>query len=149
MAFSHRFTPQVTSLLRDIGDELRGTGIAEFREAWKRFLETHACIVQNEEARLKSAGYEGIVSTKMFNAVRYYYGRKGGAAKPKPPKRVDPTWVRYEPEVYENMRSYISDQMACKPKVSYARFLQVYAMEDSERLKRSYKNTYYRMKRRG
>ena len=148
MAFSHRFTTEISSLLQEIGNELRGTGIREFREAWNRFLETHAQVVSDEEERLKAAGYEGIVSRKMFNAARYYYGRKG-ASKPKPPKRVDPTWVRYEPEVYENMRSYLSDQMECKPKISYARFLQVYNMEDSERLKRSYKNTYYRMKRRG
>ena len=104
-------------------------------------------MVNSEVERLVAAGFEGDGRRKMFLSARHYHGRTDKKKRGSLAPRVDATWERYDGDVYAAMRSHVDSHLQERPKVAYGLFVAEGGHEDTERLKRSYKNMYYRAKR--
>jgi hypothetical protein len=48
----------------------------KFKEAWKEWTEQYSIIVQSEIKKMKDEGYTGSVEDKMYFSARYYYRKR-------------------------------------------------------------------------
>lgn len=145
-AYSFRFSPQFTALLSEFGASSAGLALRDFRAAWERFAQENSDLVGAEADGLARLGFQGDVLRKMFLSARHYHGRpekKRGQA----PRRVDATWERYDSDLYKAMRAHVESHLKERPKRAYELFIGKGGYDDTERLKRAYKNMYYRAKR--
>ena len=54
---------------------------ADFKEAWKIWLDDNQDMVTTESRRMTNSGYGGDVMDKMFKSARYYYRKKSTETK--------------------------------------------------------------------
>ena len=148
-----------------------GVPRAEYKSAWQRWLHENKSLIDKEETRLQSMGYEGNLEEKMFKSGRYYFRRvqlsskaDQSSASSRPaqtePRRHVPTSKRLRDAMDAHIRaSYAQEDF--KPARGYTAFkssgaelmeqesqtlqstfgLEPAAIEN--KLKRTYKNRYF------
>lgn len=139
----------------------------EYKIAWGNWVAANAVIVEAETQKLIAAGYEGDTLDKMYKAGRYYFRTKQSTSKKNlKPRRV---YVGTSREMLDMMDAFIEDDLSSplfnSPAKTYQLFLEskqarlryeeellyltkVLPKEEAEdKLKKTFKNRYYRMTR--
>ena len=156
--YRYKFTDDFINEIKKFIHIHRFDAIDVFKEAWEEWKVQNYHLVINEELQLKSKGYEGDVSTKMYKSVRYYYKNKP-LSRQEPKKRK--VYIRLDADVLSLMDRHITDNTQ-KPSVSYGYFVEINAdslkllevslidkglsKEDiNAKIKKTFKNRYFRL----
>jgi hypothetical protein len=139
----------------------------DYKTAWAHWVAANAVRVEAETQRLVAAGYEGDAVDKMYKAGRYYFRTKRLTSKKDlKPRRV---YVGTSREMLDMMDTFIQDDLSSplfnSPAKTYQLFLEseqarlrhdeelLYLTkvlprdEAADKLKKTFKNRYYRMTR--
>ena len=129
-----------------------------FKEAWIKWTEENADIVNRENSRLTNLGYDGDVLNKMFKSARYYFRNKS-TEKKEPKERRQ--YISVNRELLNAMDTHIKENMSdkeYKPKIGFATFCEKHkdlmneaiskmnitdAELISDKIKKTYKNRYF------
>jgi hypothetical protein len=150
--------------LTEFSSKHRFDDAALFKVYWERWevQPQNADLIEQEERRLKTLGYEGNIHEKMYKTVRYYLKNKS-LEKKEPKKRRK--YVTLDKEFLEKMDDHIL-QVAMvnnmKPAYAFNNFIslsdnmrqvddQIKTMMENEmteveannKIKKTYKNRYY------
>ena len=137
-----------------------------FKDNWKIWCEDNKEIIKVETDVLKAKGYEGDALVKMYKSVRYYFKNKSTEKKDVKKRRQ---YVGLNPEFREAIDEHIENtslRQELKPAVGYINFmdgaqytelirlekirLESYNFTKEEitsKLKKTYKNRYFNMKK--
>jgi|TARA_B110000467_G_C18235313_1_gene431185 hypothetical protein len=76
LTFRFKFTDLVMENLSVFSKVHQHDDRADFKDAWKLWIEQHKIMIDNETTRLVEAGFIGDVVDKMFKSARYYLRKK-------------------------------------------------------------------------
>ena len=163
--FRYKFIPQTIELLNNFAKIHRYDTRDDFKDAWEEWIDEYDEVIEEEEQRLKKIGYEGDVKDKMYKSVRYYY-RKKSATKQEPSKRRK--YYSIGRNILKAMDVHINDYYKDNkftPAIGYDMFCsenldllreEIVNMSNtgeldakfiSEKMKKTYKNRYFRISR--
>ena len=162
--YRFKFSDEFMVPLTEFSSKHRFDDAALFKVYWERWevQPQNASLVEQEERRLKTLGYEGNIHEKMYKTVRYYLKNKS-LEKKEPKKRRK--YVTLDKEFLEKMDDHIL-QVAMvnnmKPAYAFNNFIslsdnmrqvddQIKTMMENEmteveannKIKKTYKNRYY------
>jgi hypothetical protein len=131
----------------------------DFKQAWEKWNETNAELVQNEIDILTRLGYEGDIMKKMFVSARYYFRKKGNKNESEQKKRKN--YVTVSQNLLISMDKYINENKDLQPKTGFQQFCIEYKdilveeiknlylagitepTEIQEKMKKTYNNRYF------
>lgn len=106
-------------------------------------------LIEKEKEFLQDNSYEGNIHMKIFKSIKYYYIKKflEDEVKEKVKKRK-PTYFPKEflTLIYTDIEHNFEINRSFKPSETYIVFLKQNNIEDSESIKKCYKNIYYQIK---
>jgi hypothetical protein len=162
--YRFKFSDEFMEPLTEFSSKHRFDDAALFKVYWERWevQPQNADLIEQEERRLKTLGYEGNIHEKMYKTVRYYLKNKS-LEKKEPKKRRK--YVTLDKEFLEKMDDHIL-QVAMvnnmKPAYAFNNFIslsdnmrqvddQIKTMMENEmteveannKIKKTYKNRYY------
>lgn len=159
--YRYKFSEIFLDELKSFIDIHRFDDIPIFKEAWDKWCIDNIILINDEKQRLDALGYKNDVRKKMYMSARYYYKNKFIRDK-KQKKRK--TYIRLDLETLSLMDAHIGRDPQ-KPSLSYANFIENYSIqirqltsslirdtglnkEDiSKKLKKTFKNRYFRLSR--
>lgn len=163
--FRYKFMPETINELNNFAKVHRYDTREDFKEAWEEWIDTNDEIVKDEEDRLNNMGYKGDVVDKMYKSVRYYY-RKKPMSKKEPSKRRK--YFSIGKEILKEMDMHINKNHKNEdytPAQGYDEFCQdniellrehirelaemgeIDGKSISDKIKKTYKNRYFRISR--
>ena len=84
--YRYKFTPDIVDLLTEFGKTHQYDPKKVYKDAWNEFIINNNEVLEREERRLNSLGYEGDCYDKMYKSARYYF-RKKSLTKKEPKQR--------------------------------------------------------------
>ena len=106
-------------------------------------------LIEKEKEFLRDNSYEGDIHMKIFKSIKYYYIKKflDDEVKERKQKRK-PTYFPKEflTLIYTDIEHNFEINRLFKPAETYIVFLKQNNIEDSESIKKCYKNIYYQIK---
>ena len=84
--YRYKFTPNIVDLLTEFGKTHQYDPKKVYKDAWNEFIINNNEVLEREERRLNSLGYEGDCYDKMYKSARYYF-RKKSLTKKEPKQR--------------------------------------------------------------
>jgi len=137
-----------------------------FKDSWKLWCDENKGLIKDESDVLKARGYEGDALVKMYKSARYYFKNKSTEKKDAKKRRQ---YVGLNPEFREAVDAHIESvslRQEMKPAEGYINFMddKKYAVliglekvrlesynftkeETVSKLKKTYKNRYFNMKK--
>jgi|TARA_A100001015_G_scaffold316238_1_gene429998 hypothetical protein len=114
----------------------------DFNDYFETWFENNHKSIEEETQYLNRMGYTGNIRVKIWSSIKYYYIKKytrpsKPVCKRKPKERVPRDIIQI---IKENM------DVSRKPSVTYTEFINTYGLEDTDILKKAYKNQYYQQK---
>lgn len=159
--FRFKFTPEFAEQLNVFARLHRFDNRHDFKEAWTKWTNEHALLIEKETKFLESNGYIGSVIDKMYKSARYYFAKKKGD-KPEPKKRR--RYVNVTNEIINLMDDHIAEYCCrkdFKPRTAFSNFcesnkekletevMRLYAQENLPeedipiKIKKTYNNRYF------
>jgi len=111
-------------------------------------------LIQKEEDFLKTNSYDGDIHMKIFKSIKYYYIKKfldknesGNETKQNKKKR-NPSYFPKEflAKINADIDHNFQTNRSFKPADTYKNFLKDNDLQDSDSVKKCYKNIYYQIK---
>lgn len=133
----------------------------DFKEAWDIWVEENEELIDGENRRLNSLGYEGDVLIKMFKSARYYFRKKSPQQKEPKERRQ---YISVNKELLDAMDRHIQENIYTldySPKTGFIQFCKdtesiiretigkIYeqGIKESDliedKIKKTYKNRYF------
>ena len=84
--YRYKFMPNIVDLLTEFGKTHQYDPKKVYKDAWNDFIINNNEVLEREERRLNSLGYEGDCYDKMYKSARYYF-RKKSLTKKEPKQR--------------------------------------------------------------
>ena len=132
----------------------------QFKDSWKKWIESQEELVETESRRLRESNYLGDVKDKMYKSARYYFKNKSTV---KPPVRKRRKYTSLSSDFLKMMDNHISNVLlnSVKPADGYTSFLifaktaldvEAKVLRDSgnlseneitDKFKKTYKNRYF------
>jgi hypothetical protein len=106
-------------------------------------------LIEKEEYFLKTNNYEGDIHMKIFKSIKYYYIKKFLEDKNVEKKqKKKPTYFPKEflSKFYLDIEYNFETNRSFKPADTYKVFLEKNQINDSNSIKKCYKNIYYQIK---
>lgn len=107
-------------------------------------------LIQKEEDFLKTNSYEGDIHMKIFKSIKYYYIKKflDQNEKESKQKKRKPTYFPKDflAKINADIDHNFQTNRSFKPADTYKIFLENHDLQDSESVKKCYKNIYYQIK---
>lgn len=156
--FRFVYTDSVEKKLRMFAKEHIDEERKEFKKSWEIFCEQEKDMLEKERLRIESEGYKKDVYEKMFHTIKYYYVKR--TKRPFPKKEpVEKQYIKLDNALLEDIDTFMENNLITetnnlqflKPQESWLRYLeQLTNVEnlDLERLKKTYKTRYHKMKMR-
>lgn len=136
----------------------------DYKEAWNKWVESNMEILSAEEKRLKDLGYTGDVFDKFFKSGRYYFRKKSTLEKEQTERKQ---YIGLKKQTLKAMDTFIKEHLCERitPADSFVNFcndelaivseeittlVREYQMDVEEinaKLKKTYKNRYFRVSR--
>jgi hypothetical protein len=135
----------------------------DFKEAFLKWREEKDELFKFEIEMHKSNGYQGDIEDKIFKSARYYFRKKQESSTEKKTPTTTNHYITVNKELLETMDSYIQKHIQDKPANSFIKFCNenkeiikkeivfLYdiqniktAKEIREKIKKTYKNRYYK-----
>lgn len=115
------FTEKVKLMLADFANMNKNATRKEFKEAWSNWLShtTIKSLLDSEQTRMKSEGFEGDVLDKMFKSARYYHKKRDTVENPVQNNIGGKHQNRFSREFLIEMDEYIRVQIADMKNVIY------------------------------
>ena len=164
--YRFKFTDDFLNNLKEFSRIHRFDDAAAFKDNWNTWCEDNKEIIKVECDVLKAKGYEGDALVKMYKSVRYYFKNKSTEKKDVKKRRQ---YVGLNPEFREAIDEHIENtslRQELKPAEGYINFmdgakytelirlekirLESYNFTKEEitsKLKKTYKNRYFNMKK--
>ena len=163
--YRFKFTQETIKELNNFAKVHKYDSREDFKEAWEEWKDINDEIINNEVNRLKLIGYKGDIIDKMYKSVRYYY-RKKPLTKEEPSKRKK--YLAVGKNILKAMDNHINKRhktVDFTPANGYNEFCNEYldllrehildmsnlgemdAKQISDKLKKTYKNRYFRISR--
>uniref|UniRef100_A0A6C0D227 Uncharacterized protein n=1 Tax=viral metagenome TaxID=1070528 RepID=A0A6C0D227_9ZZZZ len=111
-----------------------------------------AQLIQKEEEFLKTNSYDGDIHMKIFKSIKYYYIKKfldnEIKKNEKSEKKRKPTYFPKEflAKIIADIDHNFQTNRSFKPADTYKNFLKDNDLQDSDSVKKCYKNIYYQIK---
>ena len=106
-------------------------------------------LIEKEEEFLKTNSYEGDIHMKIFKSIKYYYIKKFLDQNEKEKKeKKKPTYFPKEflAKINADIDHNFQTNRSFKPADTYKNFLKDNDLQDSDSVKKCYKNIYYQIK---
>jgi hypothetical protein len=108
-------------------------------------------LIEKEEEFLKINSYDGDIHMKIFKSIKYYYIKKfldQSDTEKKEKKKRKPTYFPKEflAKINADIDHNFQTNRSFKPADTYKNFLKDNDLQDSESVKKCYKNIYYQIK---
>ena len=106
-------------------------------------------LIEKEEEFLKTNSYEGDIHMKIFKSIKYYYIKKFLDQNEKEKKeKKKPTYFPKEflAKINADIDHNFQTNRSFKPADTYKDFLKNHDLQDSNSVKKCYKNIYYQIK---
>jgi len=107
-------------------------------------------LIQKEEEFLKTNSYDGDIHMKIFKSIKYYYIKKflDQNETEKEKKKRKPTYFPKDflAKINADIDHNFQTNRSFKPADTYKIFLENHDLQDSESIKKCYKNIYYQIK---
>ena len=107
-------------------------------------------LIKKEEDFLKTNSYEGDIHMKIFKSIKYYYIKKflDQNETEKEKKKRKPTYFPKDflAKINADIDHNFQTNRSFKPADTYKIFLENHDLQDSESIKKCYKNIYYQIK---
>lgn len=164
--YRFKFTDDFLKNLMEFSRIHRFDDATAFKDNWKIWCEDNKEIIKVETDVLKAKGYEGDALVKMYKSVRYYFKNKSTEKKDVKKRRQ---YVGLNPEFREAIDEHIENtslRQELKPAEGYinfmdgAKYTELIRMEKirlesynftkeeiTSKLKKTYKNRYFNMKK--
>jgi len=164
--YRFKFTDDFIKHLIEFSRIHRFDDASAFKDNWKTWCDENKVLINNESNILKAKGYEGDALIKMYKSARYYFKNKSAEKKDAKKRRQ---YVGLNPEFRESIDNHIetvSLRQELKPADGYINFmdsakyttiiqqeklkLESYNFTKEEitsKLKKTYKNRYFNMKK--
>jgi len=164
--YRFKFTDDFIKHLMEFSRIHRFDDAAAFKDNWKTWCDENKVLITQESNVLKAKGYEGDALIKMYKSARYYFKNKSAEKKDAKKRRQ---YVGLNPEFRESIDNHIetvSLRQELKPADGYINFmdsvkyttiiqqeklkLESYNFTKEEitsKLKKTYKNRYFNMKK--
>jgi len=164
--YRFKFTDDFIKHLMEFSRIHRFDDASAFKDNWKTWCDENKMLINQESNVLKAKGYEGNALIKMYKSARYYFKNKSAEKKDAKKRRQ---YVGLNPEFRESIDNHIetvSLRQELKPADGYINFmdsvkyttiiqqeklkLESYNFTKEEitlKLKKTYKNRYFNMKK--
>ena len=164
--YRFKFTDDFIKHLMEFSRIHRFDDASAFKDNWKTWCDENKVLITQESNVLKAKGYEGDALIKMYKSARYYFKNKSAEKKDAKKRRQ---YVGLNPEFRESIDNHIetvSLRQELKPADGYINFmdsvkyttiiqqeklkLESYNFTKEEitsKLKKTYKNRYFNMKK--
>ena len=164
--YRFKFSEDFLKNLMEFSRIHRFDDVMAFKDGWKIWCDKNMSLIKDEIDILNAKGYEGDALAKMYKSVRYYFKNKSTEKKDAKKRRQ---YVGLNPEFREAVDDHIetvSLRQEMKPAIGYINFMDggKYAMvirleklrlesynftkeEVALKLKKTYKNRYFNMKK--
>jgi hypothetical protein len=164
--YRFKFTDDFIKHLMEFSRIHRFDDASAFKDNWKTWCDENKMLINQESNVLKAKGYEGDALIKMYKSARYYFKNKSAEKKDAKKRRQ---YVGLNPEFRESIDNHIetvSLRQELKPADGYINFmdsvkyttiiqqeklkLESYNFTKEEitsKLKKTYKNRYFNMKK--
>lgn len=164
--FRFKFMPETINELNNFAKIHKYDTRDDFKEAWEEWIDTYDDLINSEKNRLNNIGYTGDVVDKMYKSVRYYY-RKKPLSKQESTKRKQYSGIGKD--ILKAMDLHINENYKDEeytPAIGYNNFCNEYidllrehiinisnmseiqdAKHISDKIKKTYKNRYFRISR--
>ena len=108
-------------------------------------------LIEKEEEFLKMNSYDGDIHMKIFKSIKYYYIKKfldQNEKEKKEKKKRKPTYFPKDflAKINADIDHNFQTNRSFKPADTYKIFLENHDLQDSESVKKCYKNIYYQIK---
>jgi hypothetical protein len=108
-------------------------------------------LIKKEEEFLHVNSYDGDIHMKIFKSIKYYYIKKFLESNEKEKQKKEKKKPTYFPKeilskFYADIEYNFETNRSFKPSDTYKTFLEKNQMEDSNSIKKCYKNIYYQIK---
>jgi hypothetical protein len=120
----------------------RNTHKLDFNEHFEQWYNENKTLIDTELRYINSVGYDGDIYTKILSSVKYYHIKKLNTPSKQTKSRSKKE--RIDKDTLTLMKGHIDVNK--KPSITYDEFLNTYDLEDTELLKKAYKNQYYQLK---
>jgi len=158
--FRYKFADEVVEEIHRFAQIHRTDDRHQFKDAWTKWKDDNAQLVQCEVERLTSLNYRGDVLDKMFKSARYYFRKKGTEKKEPVSRRV---YVSVSKDILLSVDRHIQNSMRREgftPAKGYDDFCgtnedilsewivalrreEFDVKEIQDKIKKTYKNRYY------
>ena len=162
--YRHEFSPDTLEAISHFAAVHRYDEPAQFKDNWKKWIETQEELITVESRRLRENRYTGDVKDKMYKSARYYFKNK---SIEKPPLRKRRKYTPLSKELLATMDEHISHTVrnSVKPADGYASFAtsakpaldaetrtlldgnKLTESEIPDKFKKTYKNRYFTISR--
>ena len=145
--YRYKLSKTVLDLIIEFSQKHKYIDRTEYKEEWKKFLETNKSAIETEKRRLSELGYKGNIEDKMYKSGRYYF-REKTYEKTEPKKRVQ--YKKMDPMVLSNINVHVKLMIKehMKPSEAYNKFINDFNIDEKDKkIKKSYKNQFYNMKK--
>ena len=139
----------------------------DFKQAWTKWTEENNELFQIEIKKHEEFGYQRDIEDKIFKSARYYFRKKPSATEKKAEKEQETTnsYINVNKELLEIIDEYLRKNIQLKPSISFKNFCNenqetiekeiefLYNVKNikshdeiKEKIKKTYKNRYYKIK---
>lgn len=156
--YRHKFTAETIENMDYFAKLHKNDDRKTFKDAWERWINENAEMIQMEQRRHVDTGYNGDVIDKMYKSVRYYYRKK----KPETNENNEQNrrvYVALDRNLLRLMDTHIETNKEVKPSTAFNDFCEnnkevikyeairlkdyLNAGEISEKIKKTYKNRHF------
>jgi hypothetical protein len=90
--YRFKFTPKIMNMLHEFAQIHKYDDKQTYKDAWDVWTKENEKIIQEEETRLTTLGWNGDIKNKMYKSAKYYFKNKTNEKK-EPKKRKKYTRV--------------------------------------------------------
>ena len=159
--YRFKFSHEINDILFEFSKIHQHDNRHQFKESWELLITEKKEILEKEQKRLNSLGYNGDCYDKMFKSARYYF-RKKSTIKQEPKNRRK--YIGTDRDILDSMDDHIHSNIGndgFKPSDSYDSYIlshqnlilkEISRMKEhgfsepkmiSNKLKKAYKNRYF------
>ncbi len=145
--FRFTFSDEITTELYEFNRIHQFNDKPAYKEAWKKWCESHQELIDKETTRLTQLGFQGDVLGKMYHSCRYYI--RNQFIKEKPEKKTTrKTRTIIPKQLLHDMDQYIQSHSSEKPIDAYRLYLRTNGdqFESHQDVHKAFMNRYYVIK---
>jgi len=159
MVYRFTYSPSFQKELIAFSQTHRFDDLSTFKEAWTLWNQENRIIFNLEKQALEQKGYKGDINIKMYKSVRYYYCN----FQNKKSRKIHKKYVCLSNNYHKAVDNHLQSIEKYKPEISYKLFLEnltyqkiiqqeekymenlgISKTDISYKLKKNYKNRYYK-----